>query len=163
MPARNDKRLFTLDVFIFGGPITEKFWKKSKIVSRIIQIRGDQTLEDLHNAIFEAFDREEEHLYEFQVGGKEPHDRDASNYVHEFALEGPFGDETKHKGIVHDTRIGSLKLKPRQYFFYWFDFGDSWWHKITVASIEETAPSGQYPKITARVGDSPPQYPDEEE
>jgi hypothetical protein len=56
-------------VFLASGPVTAKFAKKNKTVSRTIQIRGSQTLQDLHEAIFDAFDREEEHLYEFQVGG----------------------------------------------------------------------------------------------
>ena len=37
-------------------------------------IRGDQTLEDLHHAIFDALGREEEHMYEFQLGGTGPMD-----------------------------------------------------------------------------------------
>src|SRR4051794_31101215 len=46
-------RLYTLEVFIISGPITEKFAKKNPVVSRTIQIRSDQTLEDLHHAIFD--------------------------------------------------------------------------------------------------------------
>ena len=53
-------RLYTLEVFIISGPITEKFAKKNPVISRTIQIRGDQTLADLHNAIFDAFGRWEE-------------------------------------------------------------------------------------------------------
>ena len=65
-------RLYTLEVFIISGPITEKFAKKNPVISRTIQIRGDQTLEDLHHAIFDAFGRWEEHLYEFQFGKGPP-------------------------------------------------------------------------------------------
>ena len=54
-----DDRLFTLEVCIISGPMTEKFVKKNKVISRTIQIRGDRTLEDLHYAIFDAFDRRE--------------------------------------------------------------------------------------------------------
>jgi hypothetical protein len=54
-------RLYTLEVFIIGGPITDKFIKKNPVISRTIQIRGDQTLQDLHHAIFDAFGRWEEH------------------------------------------------------------------------------------------------------
>jgi hypothetical protein len=70
-PARKtgDNRLYTLDVFIINGPMTRSFVKKNRVISRTIQIRGDQTLEDLHHAIFYAFGREDEHMYEFQVGG----------------------------------------------------------------------------------------------
>ncbi len=49
--------LYSLEVFLIGGQITEKFAKKNPVVSRMIQIRGDQTLRDLHDAIFDAFDR----------------------------------------------------------------------------------------------------------
>jgi len=41
---------------------------------------------------------------------------------------------------------------------YWFDFGDDWWHQINVLSVEPKTPQGEYPKITNRVGQSPPQY-----
>ena len=68
---KND-RLFTLEVSIISGPISDEFIEKNPVISRTIQIRGKQKLEDLHYAIFKAFDREEEHLYEFQFGGKRP-------------------------------------------------------------------------------------------
>ena len=67
--AGSGHKLYTLDVFIMDGPMTESFLKKNKVVSRVIQIRGDQTLAELHRAIFNAFDREQEHMYEFQIGG----------------------------------------------------------------------------------------------
>ena len=37
--------------------------KGSRRVSRTIALRGDQTLHDLHEAIFAAFDRFDAHLY----------------------------------------------------------------------------------------------------
>ena len=64
----SDPKLYTLDVSIMDGPMTESFIKKNKIVSRTIQIRGGQTLAELHCAIFDAFDCEDEHMYEFQIG-----------------------------------------------------------------------------------------------
>ena len=68
-PTEPDKvRLYTLEVFIISGPVAKKFAKKNPVVSRTIQIRGDQTLEDLHHAIFDAFGRWDEHMYEFQFG-----------------------------------------------------------------------------------------------
>jgi len=66
--------IYTLEVFIASGPMSEKFVKKNPVISRTIEIRGDQTLGELHRAIFSAFDREEEHMCEFQVGGKGPND-----------------------------------------------------------------------------------------
>lgn len=162
MPDPKDERLYTLDVFIINGLMTEKFAKKNKVISRTIQIRGKQTLEDLHYAIFDAFDREDEHMYEFQIGGKGPMDPKARRYVLPMAMNGPF-DDKKPAGNVTYTTIGSLSLKVDDAFSYWFDFGDDWWHQINVVAIEEKAPRGKYPKVTKRVGQSPPQYVDWDE
>jgi hypothetical protein len=81
-----DRRLYTLEVCILSGPVTEQFVKQNPIISRTIQIRGDQTLEDLHHALFDAFDREEEHMYEFQFG-KGPHDPKGKRYILPAALD----------------------------------------------------------------------------
>jgi len=48
-------------------------------------------------------------------------------------------------------------------FGYWFDFGDDWWHQINVAAVRVETPEGEYPRVTKRVGRSPPQYPDLDE
>ena len=157
-----DKRLYTLEVFIIAGPISKKFSKKNKEISRTFQIRGDQTLEELHEVIFEAFDREEEHMYEFQIGGKRPMDPKARHYVLPEATHGLFA-EPKPAGKVNRTTIGSLGLKVKDAFGYWFDFGDDWWHQINVVAIEEEVPPGKYPRLTKRVGESPPQYMDWDE
>jgi hypothetical protein len=152
-----DDRLFTLDVYIVEGPISEEFAKKNKVISRTIQIRGNQTLADLHNAIFDAFDRFDHHLYEFQVGGKGPMDPKAKRYTPDEAME-DFMTGEKTAADAATTAIGSIGLKVDQVFGYWFDFGDDWRHKIVVVAIEEKAPPGKYPKLTGRVGKSPPQY-----
>jgi hypothetical protein len=78
---RKISQLYTLEVCLLSGPVTEKFAKKNSTVSRTIQIRGDQTLERLHQAIFQAFGRWEQHMYEFQIGGKGPMDPKARRYV----------------------------------------------------------------------------------
>ena len=40
---------------------------QQKRIWRRIGIRSDQTLDDLHAAIFDAFDRFDEHLYSFYI------------------------------------------------------------------------------------------------
>lgn len=152
--------IFTLEVFLTSGPVTAKFAKKNKIVSRTIQIRGKQTLQDLHEAIFDAFDRDDEHMYEFQVGGKGPMDEQARKYGPPVPT-GPFSDEMV--GDASAASLGSLGLKIGGTFGYWFDFGDDWWHQINVLGIDTKIPPGKYPKVAKRVGQSPPQYPDWDE
>jgi hypothetical protein len=60
------RRLYTMEVSLVSGPVAERFARANPAVARTIEIRGDQTLAHLHSAIFRAFDREEEHLYEFR-------------------------------------------------------------------------------------------------
>lgn len=155
------RRVYELQVFLVGGPITREFARKNKVVSRTIQIRGDQTLASLHEAIFDAFDRDDEHLYEFQVGGKGPNDPKARRYGLPMG-DSPF-DDPKPAGVVTRTAIDELHLKKDDAFGYWFDFGDDWWHQINVVAINDGPASGKYPQVTARTGESPPQYPDSDE
>jgi hypothetical protein len=152
--------IYTLEVFIISGPVSEKFAKKNPILSRIIEIRGDQTLAELHKAIFKAFERFDNHLYEFQVGGKGPNDPKASRYS--FSSTNDEGMGGKLAGDVIETVIDNLKLKKDDAFGYWFDFGDDWWHQINVIGIENKPAKGKYPRITARTGQSLPQYMEEE-
>lgn len=148
-------RIYTLDVFLPRRRLSRTFAKNKSGVSRLIQIRGNQTLEDLHYAIFNAFDREEEHLYEFQFG-KGPMDRQGPIY----GLEDSRGD---NEGHVSETTIDSLRLRVGRSFGYLFDFGDSWQHQINVKAIEEGVPQGEFPRVAKKIGKSPPQYPDEDE
>lgn len=69
--------LYVLTVFLTGGPTGEKF--AGKVISRTIEIRGDQTLAQLHEAIFQAYDRTDDHLYEFQFG-KRPFDPEGTKF-----------------------------------------------------------------------------------
>lgn len=154
-PEQQGVRLYTLDVFLPGRPVGRSFLKKKSGVSRVIQIRGDQTLEDLHDAIFDAFDRDDEHLYEFQLG-RGPRDHDGPTY-------GSPELEDQQVGVAGETTIESLGLKPGRSCGYLFDFGDSWWHQINVEAVDEGVPAGQFPRVTKRVGKSPPQYPENDE
>lgn len=152
-------RLYTFRVSLIGGPVPEEFGGKE--ISRTIQIRGDQTLEDLHHAIFKAYDRFDEHFYEFQFG-KGPHDPKGKRYVLPQMIEQEQGEPTI-SGDVTQTRIDSLGLKVDRPFGYWFDYGDDWWHQLDVVAIDDKVPKGKFPKVIKRVGKSPPQYMDEEE
>jgi hypothetical protein len=156
-------RVYTLEVFLISGPVTRKFAKANRVVSRTILIRGDQTLQDLHRAIFDAFGRWEEHMHEFQLGGKGPMDPEAKRY----GLPGAFDLDREQgrpaAGRVDLTTLDSLGLKEGDAFGYWFDFGDDWWHQVNVEAVEEKTPRGKYPRVTKKVGKSPPQYADLDE
>ncbi|MBI5723266.1 MAG: plasmid pRiA4b ORF-3 family protein [Planctomycetes bacterium] len=156
--SKGDKCVYELEVSLIGGPVSDKFVEKNPSVLRTIQIRGDQKLSVLHEAIFDAFGRDDEHLYEFQVGGKGPMDNKARRYV--MPLDEELGEDPGSAGLAARTTIDGLGLKKGQKFFYWFDFGDDWWHEIEVTAILEGHGAGKYPRVTAKTGDNPPQYPD---
>lgn len=150
VPLAPPGSLYVLMVFMTGGPTSKKFANKE--ISRVIEIRGDQTLEQLHRAIFQAYDRWDEHLYQFQFG-KRPFDSDGPNY----GVASEDGD-----GDAETTTLDDLGLKKGRVFGYWFDFGDDWFHQIQVERIERAIPTVTYPRVIRRVGKSPPQYCDEE-
>jgi hypothetical protein len=145
--------LYVLAVFLTSGPTTEKF--ANKVIGRTIEIRGDQTLADLHDAIFQAYDRWDQHLYEFQFG-KRPFDPDGPNFG---IPDGPPGK--KGVGDARATKLDDLGLKPGRCFGYWFDFGDDWFHQVQVERMEHAIPTVTYPRVIKRVGKAPPQYLDE--
>jgi hypothetical protein len=138
-----------------------------KNVWRRIAVRGDQTLDDLHEAIFDAFDRDDEHLYSFYFsppGTKSRRNiqRNSIEYTHPEAIEEGFYSRAE----VHDAAtapVGALALQPKQTIYYLFDFGDEWWHEITVEQIDVPVEAGDYPRLLESKGKSPPQYPDLDE
>jgi len=151
------KKMYTFEVSLVSGPMSEAFVEENPEVSRTIQIKSDQTLEDLHDVIFTAFDREDDNMYEFRLGNG-PHDPEGRYYVLPSELSGKSSKRKMIAGDVTKTRISSLELKPSDTFTYWFDFSDDWMHRVTVVSIDDKNPQGRYPRVIARTGESPSQY-----
>jgi len=141
---------------------TDQIWRQ-------IAIREGQTLHELHDKIFEAFDREEDHMYSFffpRFPLKKMNPRtiyqSSDEYTHPDACEdpGPFGSEAKD---ASNTTLQSLDFVYGEVFYYLFDFGDEWWHEITVEQTDGVAGEGKYPRIIERKGASPDQYDNEED
>jgi hypothetical protein len=140
-----------------------------KKIWRRIAIRSDQTLCDLHWAIYQAFDRYEDHLYSFYIAPAGLKGRaatvEAMEYTHPMCLEdpGPFGGDERTRN-AEETTIDSLRLTPGRQFRYLFDFGDNWEHQIMVEATDTPVePGKKYPSIVEKHGDSPDQYPEQEE
>jgi hypothetical protein len=142
--------LYVLSVFMTAGPTSEKF--ANKVIMRGIEIRGDQTLEQLHQAIFQAYDRWDQHPYQFQFG-KRPFDPAGANYG---VAEGQPGK--KKPRDARTAKLDDLGLEQDRVFGYWFDFDANWFHQIQVMRIEQAIPTVTYPRVIKRVGKSPPQY-----
>jgi hypothetical protein len=145
--------LYVVSVFLLSGPISEKF--ASKQISRVIEIRGDQTLERLHEAIFQAYDRSAQRSYQFQFG-KRSFDPNGPNY----GVSKPNESDQGHRD-ARTVTLDELVLEPGRVFGYWFDFDDNWYHHVQLDRIERAIPTVSYPRVIRRVGKSPPQNCDE--
>ena len=132
----------------------------SKHIYRRIAILGNQSLDDLHDTIFLAFDRYDEHLYSFYFPTNPTSSnlkiRQSRQYSHPMAL-GSFSQEDKNDAT--NTRIDSLDIHDKSKFYCLFYFGDEWWHEITFEGIKECS-SDDYPAILLKKGASQSQYPD---
>ena len=130
-----------------------------KSIWRKIALRGNQTLDDLHDAIYDAFDRYDEHLYSFYFpppGTKElamSKLRDDVEYTHSSVSrrKGRFPIWTC--GMPRKTKLSSLKLKPKQLLYYLFDFGDEWWHESRSKRSTPREEKGKYPRVVETHGD----------
>ena len=157
MAKRNPPTVYVFKVALQGA---KRIWRR-------IAVRSDQTLDDFHEAIFDAFDRDDEHLYSFfflPPGSRgRAAFRDAPEYTHPYnAEEGDlFGDRPLDNAA--ETPLRKLGLVPRQRFQYLFDFGDEWWHEVTVERTDAPVEEGEYPRVLERRGESPPQYPETDE
>jgi hypothetical protein len=117
-------------------------------VRRRIAVAADQTLEDLHVALREAFEWWDDHLYSFWLDGQFWDDRE-SEYT--APVEAEPGTKTA------DATLASLDLEVGREIAYVFDFGDQWRVRLKLA---ERRPAGKepLPAVVDRVGAAPPQY-----
>jgi Plasmid pRiA4b ORF-3-like protein. len=155
--AAKKRNIYRLSVDVRGyPPPLDDFMRAHPGIVREIEIGGDQTLDKLHLTIFRAFERDDMHAYEFQLSDK-PMESGAPRYTHPDIMD------DASDGLVHNaatTTLDQLDLAVGQTFLYWFDFGDDWWHGITVKEIGSPAPRSRYPRVVAKHGFSPPQYPE---
>jgi len=125
--------------YLFKVNVAPKIWRK-------IQLSHLHSLLDLHEAIQDAFDFDDDHLYSFFMDAKR-YSRNA--YESPFSENGPYVDE---------VTIGKLELHEGQRILYLFDYGDSWEFNIVLEKIDSSGPLPVNPKIVDKKGKSPEQY-----
>ncbi len=116
----------------------------------VIEMRGDQTLHDLHRTILDGADFDQDHLYSFYRSGR----------AWDKATEYRLGRDAQHSSR---TRIGDLSLRMKQRLLYLYDFGDEHHFDVQLVATSAEPPHGGYPRIVEQHGKMPPQYPDWEE
>lgn len=130
-------KTFTFRVCLQGYP---KVW-------RDLELAEDQTLEDLHLAIQDAFRWMDDHLYSFFLSGRA--------WDRKTEIGSPWSEALQH---THQVTLENLELRARQKFLYLFDYGDGHTFDVTVQAINPHASGKNYPRVVGRQGRAPAQY-----
>ena len=119
-------------------------------VSRTIAIEGKSALDDLHLSIQDAFNFDNDHLYEFDLKNE------SSNYNDSY-----YSPDDENGPYATDKFIYQCNFFIGMKFLYIFDYGDKWKFKLLVKDIRPklTTEKG-FPYIISNQGNSPDQYPD---
>jgi hypothetical protein len=120
----------------------------AKRVYRTIELRSEQTLDDLHFAIQRAIGWDADHLYSFFVGGM-AHDGC-------YRVSCPYEEDSPP--WTDEAVVGELGLTRGHKFLYYFDYGDSHEFEVEVVDVRPQAKPGEYPRVVDAKGDAPPQY-----
>lgn len=115
---------------------------------RVIRCLPKHTFEDLHLAIQEAFEFDDDHLYSFFLDGK-----NYSNY----SVNSPYSENPP---FSNEVCLGNYRLINKQRMLYLFDYGDEWEFDIVLDVKYETGVILKNPEIIKSVGKAPEQYPD---
>lgn len=99
---------------------------------RRVDLRSDLTLQRLHLVLQEAMGWLNCHLHEFIHTG-DPEDRNAERFSR---MDYPDAGEMSELDEA-DVRLDELLHGAGDQLLYWYDFGDSWWHRLTVEQVLE--------------------------
>ena len=132
--------------YYFKIALKKKLW-------RIIKLAHPHSLYDLHLAIEDAFEFDEEHLYAFYLDIGELKRRRGRYGI--YCSE--FEDEVFN---VEDAVIGTCGFYPGQSMTYLFDFGDQIIFDITLLKIDTTEPLPHSPVMVDQKGELPEPAPD---
>ena len=131
-----------------------------------MEVSENSTFSDLHEAIFDAYNRYDPHLYSFFLTGKDTKSLrtifQATEITHLQDDEDFMGFGPRRKSASR-TRLKDIGFAEKDVLHYLFDFGDDWWHRIQVETVMESTAKRKYIKLVKSKGPSPPQYPDPDE
>lgn len=117
---------------------------------RVIEIGGNDSFDDLHDAIQEAFDFDDDHLYVFFMDNRRWSSEEESCF---------WSPHYQDIGIFADEKlIGQVGLIEGRKFMYLFDFGDEWIFEITVERILTDKKEPEEVSLILSKGEAPKQY-----
>lgn len=111
---------------------------------RVFEVDSFRTFDRFHNVIQAVMGWGNEHLYRFEEEGR-PH------IQWDFDREGIYRSPMNHS-------IDSVLSEPGQTIRYLYDFGDGWYHTLTLQSIEPLPnPETYTPRCIDGAGACPPE------
>jgi len=122
-------------------------------VFRDIEIKADDTLEDLHNAIVQAFGFEGNEMASFFLSD------DDWNEGEEIMLF-DMSEDAESVRIMNETAIDTVVSKDNTKLIYVYDFLSMWTFYVELADIDEEEAGKSYPNLMYSHGnlpDTPPE------
>jgi hypothetical protein len=127
-------------MYIFNAALGKNLWRR-------ISIPSEHTLDELSDAILDAYEFDHDHLYRFiyrnRFGGQD-------EVNHPYMDEPPFTSE---------VTIGELALRVGETMIYNYDFGDNWEFAVTLERIDPPNTRQKRAEIIESKGVAPEQYP----
>src|SRR6266545_2233590 len=99
----------------------------SPMIWRRLLVRNDSTIADLHHTLQITMGWTDTHLHQFRIQGKR----------YGIARMGGIG----FRDNPHQVRLIDLGLRLGEQFFYDYDFGDFWQHRLRVEAIRSPEPN----------------------
>ncbi len=110
---------------------------------RVIEVKENYSLKQLHRYIQKIVDFDDDHLYEFYIG-KNP--------------------RNKYSTMSKSMKLNEIYPIPGFKLYYLFDFGDSWLFQIKKSRKRLSKDSEvKYPRVVESLGVNPEQYPEYDE
>ena len=126
-----------------------------KSIWREIEVDSNASLYHFAAAIIEAFGFDFDHPFGFysKLTG-----RGALSAVPRYELFADIGEDSD-AGSVKKTKITDAFRRPKQAMLFLFDYGDNWEFRVELVRFGEKQPRTRYPRLLAKKGRAPEQYP----
>ena len=124
-------------------------------VYRDIEIGSEKSLYDLAKAIVRAFGFNFDHAFGFYTGLTGATMMEAQPKYELFA---DMGEESDARSVKR-TPVAEAFPGVGHTMLFLFDYGDEWLFRVKVIGLGERVTGARYPKVLAKVGPAPEQYP----
>jgi hypothetical protein len=125
-------------------------------VYRDIEVDGRKSLHDLAAAIVRSFGFDFDHAFGFYSGKTR---QTLMTTLPKYELFADMGEPTEGALGVKRTKIAVAFPRVGHSMTFLFDYGDDWLFKVELRGEGEKIAGLRYPRIVAKHGEAPEQYP----